>query len=215
MLIRPCVLLSLLCLVFLGGCAPKTVGPPPFTRFPDQPTAALARTPAQALAGARNLKGFSVSGGWGYRQTDAFVLAVPPGHGNRAYNNTVPLELYLIRKRNEVEFSGTPPEGQRYAVVDYGTDSRTLGMRNGRMYAHWRGQVRLLSERESPALYREASGRSLARRASSAPTFRTRSVPREYWFDITETFNLKGGSAARSLPGQQGAGTGWKHSGKF
>ena len=189
MRIRPCFVLALLCLLLLEGCASKNAAPlAPAGRFPDQPVLALARTPDQGLSGLAARQAFAVSGGWGFRQADAFVLTVPRGRKQGSYNNTVPLELLLIRTRNDVEFSGTPPQGKRYAVLDYGTDSRTLGVRQGRMYAVWRGQARLLSEQEAPALYQEAVGRS-SRRPSPAAVKLSRPVSREYWFDITDTFS--------------------------
>ena len=187
---RPSLVLTLFCFLLLAGCVPKTVAPPPYAgRFPDQPVLALAKTPEQILPGAVARQAFSVSGGWGFQQGDAFVLSVPHGRKSGAYNNTVPLELLLIRTRNEVEFIGTPAQGKRYAIVDYGTDSRTLGVRRGRMYAVWRGQVRLLPEQEAPALYQEATGRSPSRRAAPAAMNQSKPVSREYWFDITDTFS--------------------------
>ena len=182
----------------MASAAPPT----PAGRFPDQPVLALAKRPDQGLPEAAGRQPFSVDGGWGFRQADAFVLTVPSGRRQGSYNNTVPLESLLVRTRNEVEFSDTPARGKRYAVVDYGTVSRTLGVRQGRMYAVWRGQVRLLSEQESPALYQEAEGRPLAKRATPAAMRLSRSVAREYWFDITDTF---GGSAlAAKNPGGAG-----------
>lgn len=204
---RLCSILVLLCLLLLEGCAAKNTAPPaPVGRFPDQPVLALAKKPDQGLPEAAGRQAFSIDGGWGFRQADAFILTVPPGRRQSSYNNTVPLESLLVRTRNEVEFSGTPPQGKRYAVVDYGTVSRTLGVRQGRMYAVWRGQVRLLSEQESPALYQEAAARPLSRRATPAVMQLSRSVAREYWFDISDTF---GGSALvakkAASPGQWGA----------
>jgi hypothetical protein len=175
--------------MLIGGCAAKkdaqsgTAG-----RFPDQPVLALAKGPKQSLPEDAGRLGFSIEGGWGFRQADAFMLTVPPGRRQSSYNNTVPLESLLIRVRNEAEFSGAPPEGKRYAVVDYGTVTRTLGERQGRMYAVWRGQVRLLSEQESPVQYQEAAGRPLSARNTPAAMKLSRSVTREYWFDITDTF---------------------------
>ena len=200
---RLCSVLLLLCFLLLEGCAVKNTAPPaPVGRFPDQPVLTLAKKPDQGLPEAAGRQAFSIDGGWGFRQTDAFVLTVPAGRRQNSYNNTVPLESLLIRTRNEVEFSGTPAQGKRYAVVDYGTVSRTLGVRQGRMYAVWRGQVRLLSEQEAPALYQEAAGRPLSRRATPAVMNLSRPVAREYWFDITDTF---GGNA---LAAKKTAGAG-------
>lgn len=187
---RLCFVLALFSLLLLEGCIPKDVAPPSAAgRFPDQPVLALAGTPGQNLSGAVARQAFTVSGGWGFRQADAFVLTVPRGRRQGSYNNTVPLESLLVRTRNDLEFSGTPAQGKRYAVVDYGTISRTLGVRQGRMYAVWRGQARLLSEQEAPALYQQVSGRPLSGRAGAVPMNQSRSVSREYWFDITDTFS--------------------------
>ena len=194
---RPYCALLLLCFVLLNGCAAKNAGlPKPAGRFPDQPALALAGTPAQRLPGVLGRQAFSISGGWGFRQAEAFVLAAPAGQ-RQSYANTVPLESLLVRTRNELEFSDTPPQGNRYVVVDYGTDSRTIGVRHDRMYAVWRGQARVLSERTAPALYQKAVKLPLAKRASPDMLKLSRQVSREYWFDITGTSSRNSFAATR------------------
>ena len=77
---RLCFVLALFSLLLLEGCIPKDVAPPSAAgRFPDQPVLALAGTPGQNLSGAVARQAFTVSGGWGFRQADAFVLTVPRG----------------------------------------------------------------------------------------------------------------------------------------
>ncbi len=194
---RPHRVLLLLCLVLLSGCAAKNTGlPKPAGRFPDQPVLALAGTPTQRLPGVLGRQAFSISGGWGFRQAEAFVLAAPVGQ-RQSYANTVPLESLLVRTRNELEFSETPSQGNRYVVVDYGTDSRTIGVRQDRMYAVWRGQARVLSEQMAPALYQKAINLPLAKRASPDILKLSRPVSREYWFDITGTSGRNSFAAAR------------------
>ena len=184
---RPRLILALFCVLLLAGCATKQVAKKSaVNRFPDQPAATLAKTPGQSMRGELSRNYATVNGGWGYKPGDAFVLTVPAGYRQRY--NTVPLESLLVRTRNEVEFSETPAQGQRYTVVDYGTVSRTIGTREGRMYAVWRGQVRLISEKDDPILYKELAGRSLARRDTATAIANSRVVPREYWFDVTDTF---------------------------
>ena len=182
---RPYCALLLLCLALLNGCAAKNATlPRPADRFPDQPALALAGTPAQRLPGALGRQAFSIGGGWGFQQSDAFIIAAPTGR-RQLSTNTVPLESRLVHARNELEFSDTPPQGKRYVAVDYGTDSRTIGVRNGRMYAVWRGQARVLSEQMAPALYQKAVNLPFAKRASPDMLKLARPVSREYWFDIT------------------------------
>lgn len=196
---RLCFVLISLCFLVLEGCAPKTAFPPAAVpRFPDQPLLSLTKTPEQSLPGEPGRQAFAIRGGWGFKQADAVILSVPAGSRQKEYANTVPLERQLVLARNEVEFSSTPAQGRRYAVVDYGTISRTLGTRNGRMYALWRGQARLVSEAETPALYQEAMRRPLSKRTMPA-TPNVRSVSREYWFDITDT------SGGNSFAGRKGA----------
>ena len=194
---RPYRALLLLCLVLLSGCAAKNAGlPKPAGRFPDQPVLALAGTPAQRLPGVLGRQTFSISGGWGFRQAEAFVLDAPAGR-RQSYTNTVPMESLLVRTRNELEFSDTPPQGKRYVVVDYGTDSRTIGVRQGRMYSVWRGQARVLSEQMAPALYQKAINLPLAKRAAPDILKLSRPVSREYWFDITGTSGRNSFAATR------------------
>ena len=194
---RPYRALLLLCLVLLSGCAAKNAGlPKPAGRFPDQPVLALTGTPAQRLPGVLGRQSFSISGGWGFRQAEAFVLAAPAGQ-RQSYTNTVPMESLLVRTRNELEFSDTPPQGNRYVVVDYGTDSRTIGVRQGRMYSVWRGQARVLSEQMAPALYQKAINLPLAKRAAPDILKLSRPVSREYWFDITGTSGRNSFAATR------------------
>ena len=194
---RPYRVLLLFCLVLLSGCAAKNAGlPKPSGNFPDQPVLALSGTPAQRLPGVLGRQTFSISGGWGFRQTEAFVLAAPAGR-RQSYTNTVPLECLLVRTRNELEFSDTPPQGKRYVVVDYGTDSRTIGVRQGRMYAVWRGQARVLSEQMAPALYQKAVNLPLAKRAAPDILKLSRPVSREYWFDSTGTSGRNSFAATR------------------
>ena len=194
---RPYCALLLLCLALLSGCAAKNAGlSRPAGRFPDQPVLALAGTPAQRLPGVLGRQTFSIGGGWGFRQADAFILAAPAGQ-RQSYTNTVPLESRLVHARNELEFSGTPPQGKRYVTVDYGTDSRTIGVREGRMYAVWRGQARVLSEQMAPALYQKAVTLPLAKRASPDILKLSRPVSREYWFDITGTSGRNSFAATR------------------
>ena len=190
MRIRPRLVSALLFAVLaLAGCSSTgSSRPEPKTAaFPERPAGYLAKTPEQCLAGNMTQKGTTLRGGWGFGRNDAFVLTVPTGRARAAFHNTVPLESHLISTRNELEF-GSLPAGQRYAVVDYGTVTRTLGTHDGRMYSVWRGRVRLIPEKEAPELYREAAGRPLASRDHLTATPSTISVPREYWFDITDTF---------------------------
>ena len=107
------------------------------------------------------------------------------------------MESLLVRTRNELEFSDTPPQGNRYVVVDYGTDSRTIGVRQGRMYSVWRGQARVLSEQMAPALYQKAINLPLAKRAAPDILKLSRPVSREYWFDITGTSGRNSFAATR------------------
>lgn len=200
MRISPLVPSLFLCLFLLGGCAAHTAPKAPTARFPESPVGALAKTPAQGMPAQVRKSAATASGGWGYKQADAFILAPPPGYRGKSYN-TITLEKKLIHARNDVEFSDTPTDGQRYVVVDYGTVSRTISSQNGRMYAVWRGQVCLLSEAESPALYQQLTGCPLPRRAPLAAAAATRSVPREYWFDVSRTFNRQA----------KGAGSAWNN----
>jgi hypothetical protein len=146
-------------------------------------------------------RNISLGGGWGFGRDDAVILSVPP-RSRRKYCNTVPLESLVVRTRNEEEFSGFPPEGKRYAVVDYGRVSRTVTAQSGRMYAIWRGLMALVSEKDAPALYRKVSGLPLARRIAPAVGERVLAVPREYWFDVTDasTLNAAAAKATGSSP---------------
>lgn len=179
--------LCLLCAVLLAGCAVKETPVPVRSRFPEYPPAALSVTLAQALAEKPIGSAAAINGGWGYTRKDAFVFSAPGGQRGRK-RNMIPVESRLVRVRNEVEFTRTPTPGNRFAVLDYGTVSRTVGLREGRMYAVWRGKVLVLSEKEAPAQFAEAMKRPPGRRLSAAAGARTRQVSREYWFDVTETF---------------------------
>lgn len=187
----------LLLFLLLGGCAAKNTANRPAARFPEQPAATLAKGPDFCLVEARNHKAYRVGGGWGFKRENAFQIAVAPGH-RQPYYNTVPLENLLVRTRNEVEFTQTPANGERYVVVDSGTISRTITTKEGRMYAIWRGQMHLLPEKTSPALFEQAAKRPLPRRATPETLALARAVPREYWFDITEPFSLGGKAAGRT-----------------
>ena len=189
------ILPVLLCgLMLLAGCAEKTPPKLVTVRFPEQPPATLAKTPEQCVPDNLRQAVCAVNGGWGYGRKDAFTFTVPAPQRKKIHP-TIPAESRLVQARNEVEFSDTPAQGQRYAVVDYGTISRTLSTQEGRMYAIWRGEVRVVSEAKSPALYRELVGRPLHRRGTSAAMAQALVVSREYWFDISETFGRLGGAA--------------------
>ncbi len=188
----------LLCLFFIAGCT--TTGKLPqrsASAFPEQPAPLLAKTPEQCVLD-KAVRGEIRRGGWGYCSTDAFVLASPGGRKG-ARRSTVAVESQLLQTRNEVEFSETPPPGKRWAVVDYGTVSRTLGVRDGRMYAVWRGRVSLVSEAESPELYRKLTALPRAKRAAPAVGAAVQSVSREYWFDISEAYASAGSGVAVDL----------------
>ena len=55
------------------------------------------------------------------------------------------------------------------------------------------GEVSIVAEADEPGL--SPSGRVAPGRASSAAVGYPFSVRREYWFDITDTFAVKGGAA--------------------
>lgn len=180
------------CVLLFAGCAARESAPPR-PRFPEQPPAVLAKTPELAFSDALRRNKPAISGGWGYTREDAFVFSVPAKQRGKK-RNMIPVESRLVGLRNEVEFTETPPAGQRYAVLDYGTVSRTVGERDGRMYVVWRGRVTLVSEREAADMYRRAAALPLARRAKATTGAQSRTVAREYWFDVTETFGRAGGS---------------------
>lgn len=193
----------LILMLLLTSCVPERTLMPRPAPFPNQPAQGLAKSPAQGMSGRLKHEAYSVKGGWGYNQKDAFILAVAPGRPRRTYNNTVPLESLVVQTRNEVEFFETPDAGERYLVVDYGPIARTVSMKEGRMYAVWRGDMFILSEEQSPALFKEVAKWSLARRAIRDAKAQSRAVPREYWFDVTDTFNPKGRSASSTVLSRQ------------
>ena len=199
MRIRSSLVPMLLCFIFLGGCTTgKSVPKPVVVNFPDQPAAVLAKTPEQCLLENPSRKLSAAVGGWGYDRSDAFVLSLPPGRNRKTYTS-VSAENFLVGARNEVEFCDTPPAGQRYVVLDYGTVSRTIGVHEGRMYAVWRGRVCLISEKDSPGLYGEAAGKRLSRKAAAVASAQARIVSREYWFDISDIYP-DAASAATRIP---------------
>lgn len=180
--------LAIFCMVFAAGCAVKEPAVVPVkTRFPEQPPAALSRSLSQVLVEKPLRSVAAIQGGWGYSRKDAFRFSVSSGQRGRK-RNMIPVESRLVRVRNEVEFMETPVAGSRFAVLDYGTVSRTVGVREGRTYAVWRGKVVLLSEKDAPAQFAEALRRPPGRRLDALGSARTRVVSREYWFDVTETF---------------------------
>jgi hypothetical protein len=205
--------LALWCAIFLlGGCSAKQPSAPR-ARFPEQPALALAKTLEQGMADHAGRRNIAVKGGWGFGRDDAVILTVPP-RSRTKYCNTVPLESHLVSTRNEVEFIGTPPEGQRYVVVDYGPVARTLTAKQGRMHAVWRGRMILVSEKNTPALYKKVASLPLARRASFAAKEQSFAVPREFWFDVTETSTLNaeaaGETAGKMPPAKLNAHPGMK-----
>jgi hypothetical protein len=185
----------------LGGCAAKEVPAKPVGRFPENPVLTPTKTLEQALAAGKNKHrhGLLVSGGWGFRRDDACILAMPVDK-KRQNHNSVPLERLLVKTRNEVEFTHTPPAGQRYTVQDYGTVSRTLHTLDGRMYAVWRGKVTLSPQQDVPAV-----GQSRAPARRYAWDSSSRVVQREYWFDLTDTSTANSGAAAKDAAGRSRA----------
>ena len=181
---------------FFGGCSAKQPSAPS-VRFPEQPAPVLAKTLEQGMADHAGGRNIVVKGGWGFSREDAVILTVPL-RSRTKYCNTVPLESHLVRTRNEVEFIGTPPEGQRYVVVDYGPVARTLTAKQGRMHAVWRGRMILVSEKNAPDLYKKVAGLPLARRASFAALEQTVSVPRAFWVSVTATSTLNAEAAGET-----------------
>lgn len=200
MRIRIGIVFTLACFLFLSACAARDASGPVTARFPDRPADVLAKTPEQSLAGNTLRQGVFLAGGWGYKPADAFLLTVQPGQ-RRKYHNTIPLENMVVRTRNDLEFFDTPPQGQRYVVVDYGPVSRTVSTREGKMFAVWRADMYLVSENASPTLFLEAANRPLNRRATPETRAVARAVPREYWFNITDTFTPR----SRRLPSARAA----------
>lgn len=189
-------------LLVLAGCAAKEGAGPAARSFPEYPVLIPAISPAQALAGTNGKKrsGFTVRGGWGFAREDACMLTVPQGR-RQLHHNSVPLERQLVQLRNAVEFGQTPPDGGRFRVTDYGTVSRTLHTKEGRMYAVWRGKVGIIPERPL----------SSAAGLNSRPRFpvaegSARTVQREYWFDITETSTSNSGAAAKHVEARPAGG---------
>ncbi|MCL1939314.1 MAG: hypothetical protein FWG04_01455 [Desulfovibrionaceae bacterium] len=201
-LLRHGFMLFAVCIpLVLGGCAAKHGPVRAAGRFPESPALTPAKTLEQALAEGKNenRNGLSVSGGWGFRRGDACVLAMPAGK-KRENHNSVPLERLLVQTRNEVEFTHTPPAGQRYTVQDYGTVSRTLCTLDGRMYAVWQGKVTLIPQQDAPA-----AGQSQAPSRRYAWDNSPRVVQREYWFDLTDTSTANSGAAAKDAAGRSKA----------
>jgi hypothetical protein len=183
-------------MIFLGGCAAKTKSPSR-PGFPDQPALSLARTLEQGMAEQPGKRAIAVTGGWGFGRDDAVILSLP-SRSRTPYINTVPLESLVVRTHNEVEFSATPPDGQRYMVVDYGPVSRTLSAKQGRMYAVWRGRMVLVSEKKTPDLYQKVANLPLARRAAFVTRGQSLAVPREFWFDVTGTSTINADAAEQT-----------------
>ena len=188
---RSFLLSLLLCLVVASGCAAKKTTTPVVSGFPEKPHATMQKNKGPQASSVPGGSSYAIAGGWGYGQASAMVLAVPQGKPKQHYNNTIPLESKLVRLRNEVEFSQTPTKGQRLLVVDHGKVARTVSTRNGKMYAVWRAHMHVIAERTAPALYEDLCKKNLQHRATSASRAISRPVLREYWFDVTDTFNAK------------------------
>ena len=188
---RSVLLTLLLCLAIASGCAEKKKPTPVAPSFPEKPHASMQKNKGPQASSLPGGSSYAIAGGWGYGQSSAIVLAVPRGKPKQQYHNTIPLESKLVRLRNEVEFSQTPAKGDRLLVVDHGKVARTVCTRNGKMYAVWRAHMHVIAERTAPALYNELSKKNLHDRATSASRAISRQVHREYWFDVTDTFNAK------------------------
>ncbi len=130
----------------------------------------------------------SLSGGWGYEQTDPVVITTPRELEGE-YFDTEPLEFALVDFRNYEEFAGARPEKDKMFSLGFESSGRRLVRENGRVYSCITGNARAVPLAALAALGADVEAVNpkdmQARKALDA---RVSKLPRTYWFDVTEPF---------------------------
>ena len=130
----------------------------------------------------------SLSGGWGYEQTEPVVFTTPKELAGQ-YFDTEPLEYGMVDFRNYEEFVGARPESQKMVVMGIDRGERRVVRENGRVLSCITAQTRVISPEDFKKLssdVEQIDAKDLeARKALEA---RVVKVSRTYWFDLTEPF---------------------------
>ena len=133
-----------------------------------------------------------VSGGWGYSQDKALVIGNPYKGRDEEFDAT-PLEYELMEIRDQEEFYIVPPDGERLLPL-LGTllKKSMIDAPGGKHYDKMEMELVLLPEQYWPELKTLAEANKEVQEVIAHFKGKTKTVKREYWFDITEPYKHNG-----------------------
>ena len=130
----------------------------------------------------------SLSGGWGYEQTDPVIITTPQELAGQFFD-TEPLEFALVDFCNYEEFSGAQAEANKKIAMGFEVQSQRIVRENGKVLEEISGTVQVISTADFTKLSKDVEGID-PRDAEARKSLDSRvsKVARTYWFDLTEPF---------------------------